>query len=375
MFPCFSDRCRIAPQQEVEEPTPMDPKKTVITGDHTFSIHPIDYDVYQSVGVGFFGTSSILIANHKPSGSFVVLRVTDMDTLSSDLLSAVVEEMKLSQLLRHPNIACYYGSFVVETKLWAVQPLMHYGSCADIMHSAKPFKNGFHENIIAAILRDVVSALDYLHNLGYVHGSVRAKHFLINKEGTIQLSGLRCVQPLLVHGTKMKATYGHFSATVDNICWLAPEVLAQDSAGYSSKSDIYSVGIAALELATGEAPFAGLPVTEIMMLKLRAHPPLLMRQDGQDELAPQQVHKSAMFHKVVDACVDPNPIRRPSSAKLLSLPYLRTRKMSAPVPTLNELLKPVVPLDTSKLTRVPLPDAILGIEQNIQDLHLNTAWS
>lgn len=52
-----------------------------------------------------------------------------MDTLSSDLLSAVVEEMKLSQLLRHPNIACYYGSFVVETKLWAVQPLMHYGMC------------------------------------------------------------------------------------------------------------------------------------------------------------------------------------------------------------------------------------------------------
>ena len=57
--------------------------------------------------------------------------------------------------------------------------------------------------------------------------------------------------------------YGHFSATVDNICWLAPEVVAQDSSGYSSKADIYSVGIAALELATGEAPFAGLPVTEV----------------------------------------------------------------------------------------------------------------
>ena len=53
-----------------------------------------------------------------------------METLASDdLLSAVVEEMKLSQLLRHPNIACYYGSFVVGTKLWAVQPLMHYGEC------------------------------------------------------------------------------------------------------------------------------------------------------------------------------------------------------------------------------------------------------
>lgn len=63
-----------------------------------------------------------------------------------------------------------------------------------------------------------------------------------------------------------KALHGHFSNTVDNICWLAPEVLAQDLSGYSYQSDIYSVGIAALELATGEAPFAGLPITEVQLI-------------------------------------------------------------------------------------------------------------
>ena len=41
------------------------------------------------------------------------------------------------------------------------------------------------------------------------------------------------------------------------------EVLAQYLSSYSFKSDTYSIGIAALELATGEAPFAGLPVTEV----------------------------------------------------------------------------------------------------------------
>ena len=60
-----------------------------------------------------------------------------------------------------------------------------------------------------------------------------------------------------------QALHGHFSGTVDNICWLAPELLSQDFSGYSFQSDMYSVGIAALELATGEAPFAGLPVTEV----------------------------------------------------------------------------------------------------------------
>ena len=53
---------------------------------------------------------------------------------------------------------------------------------------------------------------------------------------------------------------------MDNICWLAPEVLAQDLSGYSYQSDIYSIGIAALELVTGEAPFAGLPITEVQLI-------------------------------------------------------------------------------------------------------------
>ena len=66
-------------------------------------------------------------------------------------------------------------------------------------------------------------------------------------------------------GLLLQAVHGHFSNTVENICWSAPEVLAQDLSGYSFKSDSYSIGIAALELATGEAPFAGLPVTEVCL--------------------------------------------------------------------------------------------------------------
>ena len=137
------------------------------------------------------------------------------------------------------------------------------GSCADVMHSAKRFQNGFPEKMVSIILRDVVEGLRYLHRLGFVHRSIRAKHFLIHQSGTVKLAGLRTMIPMVQHGEKVHVLHHHCTATVENICWLAPEVLAQDLEGYSSKSDVYSVGIAALELATGEAPFAGLPVTEV----------------------------------------------------------------------------------------------------------------
>lgn len=78
-------------------------------------------------GVGCYGVATILIAQHKPSRLFMVLRSIDLEQLTFSQLEEVQHEMKLSQLILHCNIACYICSFVVGTKLWAVQPLMHYG--------------------------------------------------------------------------------------------------------------------------------------------------------------------------------------------------------------------------------------------------------
>lgn len=84
-------------------------------------------------GVGCFGAATILIAQHKPCHLFTVLRSIDLELLTVPQLEEVQHEMKLSQLLLHPNITCYICSFVVDTKLWAVQPLMHYGKWVDAM--------------------------------------------------------------------------------------------------------------------------------------------------------------------------------------------------------------------------------------------------
>ena len=54
-----------------------------------------------------------------------------------------------------------------------------------------------------------------------------------------------------------------------NLPWLAPGILAQDLRGYGRPSDIYSMGILALELANGKAPFAGLEAEKVLLYKLR----------------------------------------------------------------------------------------------------------
>ena len=87
------------------------------------------YIVFSLLGVGCFGVASIFISQHIPSKMFTVLRLIDLEALSGGQLEDVQNEMKLSQLLHHCNIARYLCSFVVGSKLWAIQPLMHYGEC------------------------------------------------------------------------------------------------------------------------------------------------------------------------------------------------------------------------------------------------------
>ena len=71
--------------------------------------------------------------------------------------------------IRGHNVTCTCINIVVHIHVYIMFNVPHSGSCADIMHSAQPFRNGFKQEVIAVIIRDVVQGLEYLHNLGYVH--------------------------------------------------------------------------------------------------------------------------------------------------------------------------------------------------------------
>ena len=85
--------------------------------------------------------------------------------------------------------------------------------------------------------------------------------------------------------------------------WMAPEVLEQ-AGGCATAADVWSLGMTAIELASGSIPMIALPPLKIMMAVLRgAIPPVSLG--------------SAALRDIVAACLQMQPDARPSMSNVL----------------------------------------------------------
>ena len=209
----------------------------------------------------------LFVAKHKPTGERYALRKTNLEAI--DKLEFVINDIKLTRLLKHKNLLPILCSFVNHCELWTLTPFASYGSARDL---SKPY--GLPELAIALIVRDVLLALVYLHKRGIIHRSVRGSHILVSgPEGKCLLSGLKYSTSCMIDGKWQTAIHQYPLRPEPNLNWLAPEVLEQNLLGYNAKSDIYSLGITLCELANGCVPFEDVELTEMLLDKLTGNYP------------------------------------------------------------------------------------------------------
>ncbi|XP_014240251.1 STE20-related kinase adapter protein alpha isoform X1 [Cimex lectularius] len=317
-----------------------------------------DYKRISVLGRSTTGLATVHLAVHKPSDSWVALKQYNLDELDRENADLIKEEIILMRQLSHSCILSSFGSFVSGNNVVCILPVMGFGSTADLI--ARHFPTGLPEQIIVTVLKAVLQALQYLHSKGIIHRAVRGSHILISSDGYVKLGGFRYSCGLVSSERWNRKVHSFPPNSEPNLNWLSPELLEQNLEGYNEKSDIYSVGITACELANGIVPYFGTCKTLMLTEKVKGfHPQLIdastfipnghgeeddenYKEDNDEVSRVVKTRKfSDMFHSVTEYCLERDPNIRPSPKQILTLPFFKTA-LSPPslVQTLKSYIDP-----------------------------------
>ena len=205
-----------------------------------------DFQILKELGAGSFG--HVYLVKHKVTKAEYAIKAIDKrNKTNQEEKPYFRREIEVMYKIHHPNVVKLYGHFEDNNYCYFIMEYISKGNVYGLIPSDK--KKRINPKVVATLMKDVISAVYYLHNMHpiIIHRDIKPENVLLADSLVAKLTDFGW------------SNYMQEDEKRTTVCgtpiYLAPEIIKEQ--GHDEKVDIWCIGVLLFELITGNVPFQG----------------------------------------------------------------------------------------------------------------------
>ena len=205
-----------------------------------------DFEIVKELGCGSFGR--VFLGRHiKTKVLYAIKAIDKQNKTNIDEKPYFKRELEIMYKIHHPNVVKLFGHFEDNKYCYFIMEYVSKGNVYNLLNLDK--RKQLATKVIASIMKDVISATYFLHNMNppIIHRDIKPENVLLNEGMVAKLTDFGWSN--YIQEEKERKT------VCGTPIYLAPEIIKE--AGHDERVDIWCIGVLLFELITGRVPFQG----------------------------------------------------------------------------------------------------------------------
>ncbi|HEX7878396.1 MAG TPA: serine/threonine-protein kinase, partial [Candidatus Eisenbacteria bacterium] len=226
------------------------------------------YAIRRELGRG--GMARVYLADDVRHGRQVAIKTMLPEVSAAIGRDRFLREIETAARLTHPNILPLFDSGEAEGHLWYVTPFIEGESLRQRLTRDGPLS----VPDAVRVIRGVAAALDHAHRQGVVHRDIKPENILV-ADGIALVADFGIARAMVADADSETSATRDVGLTGSGMTVGTPRYMAPEQFGRADvdgRADLYAMGCVLFEMLTGEPPFDGTTLADLMRAHLAEAP-------------------------------------------------------------------------------------------------------